>query len=95
DGALVQRHRKAILSFIRSSVDVLIANESELASLYQTNSLQDAVRTTASSVSLGVITRGEQGSLVIGRGDAVSIPAERVRKVVDKTGSGDLYAAGF
>ncbi len=95
DGATVQRHRKEILSFVRSSVDVLIANESELAVLFQTGRLQDAIRATARSVSLGAITCGERGSLVIGRGEVVSIAAERVSKVVDKTGSGDLYAAGF
>jgi sugar/nucleoside kinase (ribokinase family) len=95
DGFVVERHREALLGFIDSQVDLLFANEVEATALFQTASFDEAVAALAKRVKLAAVTRSEKGSVVISSDGTVAIPAEPVEKVVDTTGAGDQYAAGF
>lgn len=96
DSFCVDRYRDEFLGLIRSgAVQIIFANESELHSLYQTADFDTAVSQLRSENVLGVVTRSERGSLVV-NGDAVlAVPAFPVDRVVDTTGAGDLFAAGF
>lgn len=97
DSFCVDRFRDEFLDLIRTgTVDILFSNEHELHALYQTADFDTALAALRNDCKLAVVTLGENGSLVI-RGDepAVEIAAEPVNAVVDLTGAGDLYAAGF
>jgi sugar/nucleoside kinase (ribokinase family) len=95
DGFCVDRHRAEFLTLIRSGVGIVFANESEITSLYQTSSFDDAARQIAADTALAVLTRSAHGSVILSDGQSHQVPAERVASVVDTTGAGDLYAAGF
>ena len=95
DGFCVDRHRTEFLDLIRSGVGILFANESEIASLYETTNFDEAARRAAAGVELAVLTRSAKGSLILSGGKAHQIPVDPVAEVVDTTGAGDLYAAGF
>lgn len=95
DSFCVDRHRDEFLALIRSGIDILFANESEILSLYQVTSFDDAVRNVARDTRLAVLTRSEKGSVIVSEGEQVIVSAEPISKVVDTTGAGDLYAAGF
>jgi sugar/nucleoside kinase (ribokinase family) len=95
DPFCVDRHRAEFMTLIRKSVDILFANEREVVSLYETTSFEDAARRAAGDVRLAVLTRSAKGSLILSEGNSVEIAADKVAKVVDTTGAGDLYAAGF
>lgn len=90
----VERHRDDFLRLIRSGVAILIANESEIAALYQTVRFEDAVRQAAADVPLAIVTRGPRGSVIASKGHLVEVLAEVVKKPKDITGAGDMYAAG-
>ncbi|MCE9508267.1 MAG: adenosine kinase [Alphaproteobacteria bacterium] len=91
DPFCVDRHRDDFLELVRSHVDILFANEAEIMSLYKTDSFPEALP----HCELAVITRSEKGSVIISKKETIEIPAEPVAQVVDTTGAGDLYAAGF
>ena len=96
DSFCVDRYRDEFLALIRNgSVDILFANMSELKSLYETADENSAVIALRSEGILGVVTRSEQGALLISREESKSVPAFPVKKVIDTTGAGDLFAAGF
>lgn len=95
DPFCVERHRQAFLDFIRSSVDLLFANHLEVMSLYQTEDLETACEQLRRDCALAAVTRSEKGSLVVTREEMFEIAPEPVAQVVDTTGAGDLYAAGF
>ena len=95
DGFCVDRHRTEFLTLIRSGVDILFANESEINSLYETQQFDTASQHARNDAKLAVLTRSAKGSVIVSGEQTISIPAERIIKVVDTTGAGDLYAAGF
>jgi sugar/nucleoside kinase (ribokinase family) len=95
DPQCVERHRPEFLRLIRGGIGVLFANESEIKALYETQSFDDAMRQAGHDLKLAVLTRSEKGSVIVTNGEAIVVPPERVSKVVDATGAGDLYAAGF
>lgn len=95
DSFCVDRHRADFLAFIHDSVDILFANEREITSLYETQSFDEAARRVTKDAAMAVLTRSAKGSLVLSEGKSVSVAAAPVAKVVDTTGAGDLYAAGF
>ncbi|MEM9937463.1 MAG: adenosine kinase [Pseudomonadota bacterium] len=95
DSFCVDRHRESFRHLIKTQIDVLFANEEELLSLYQTRDFDAAVEALRADNALAAVTRSEKGSVVIGEGDPIHVPAEPVSKVVDTTGAGDQYAAGF
>jgi len=94
DSFVAERHRAALLGFIEGQVDLLFANESEICALFETD-FDAAVAALRGRVELAAVTRGAQGSVVLDGTAAVSVAAEPVEKVVDTTGAGDQYAAGF
>ncbi len=94
DPFCVGRHRARFRHLVREQTDILFANEAEICSLYETGDVFAAAQAARAEVDIAVITRGPNGSLVLA-GDAVAeIPAEP-STVVDTTGAGDAYAAGF
>jgi len=95
DSFVVERHRGALKGFIETQVDLLFANESEITALFETSSFDRAVEALRPHVSLAAVTRSEQGSVILAQGERLSVAAEPVEKIVDTTGAGDQYAAGF
>ena len=95
DGFCVDRHRDAFLSFIKADIDILFANEAEILSLYQTESLETAIENAAADAKIAAITRSEKGSVIVSGSGRHEINAENVASVADTTGAGDLFAAGF
>jgi sugar/nucleoside kinase (ribokinase family) len=94
DPFCVDRHRDDFLAFIREHVDIVFANEVEIMSLYQAGSFEEAAGAMAKDVKLAALTRSEKGSVVVSGSERVAVDAVRA-SVVDTTGAGDLYAAGF
>jgi adenosine kinase len=96
DSFCVDRYRDEFLGLIRTgTVQILFANESELHSLYQTADFDTAAAQLRGENILSVITRSERGSVVITSDNVLTVPAFPVESVVDTTGAGDLFAAGF
>jgi sugar/nucleoside kinase (ribokinase family) len=92
----VDRYRDEFLGLVRDgSVDILFANIHELQSLYTTSDPEAALAALREERVLGVVTRSAEGALVVSRGETKAVPAFRVEQVVDTTGAGDLFAAGF
>ncbi len=96
DAFCVDRYRGEFLDLMRSgTADLIFANEAELHSLYQTSDFDTALAQLRKDVGLGVVTRSEKGCVVTTKGGVVSVPAFPIEKLVDTTGAGDLFAAGF
>ena len=96
DAFCVDRYRAEFLDLIRTgTVDIVFANEAELRSLYQTADFDSAVAALRAETSLAVVTRSEKGCVVVTRERTQAVPAFPVERVVDTTGAGDLFAAGF
>jgi sugar/nucleoside kinase (ribokinase family) len=96
DAFCVDRWRAEFLQLMRSgTVDLIFANEAELHSLYQTADFDTAVRALRADMQAAVVTRSEKGCLVIAPEAIEAVPAFPVERVVDTTGAGDLFAAGF
>jgi sugar/nucleoside kinase (ribokinase family) len=94
DPFCVERHREAFLALIRAELDLVVANEHELVALYRADDLEAALRRSEADVAITVCTLGPRGAYVLADGARVHAPAAEVR-VVDVTGAGDLFAAGF
>ena len=95
DSFCVERHRDSFLELIRGSIDIVFANESEIKSLYKTQSFDGAVEAVHRDCPLAVLTRSERGSRVVRGDERIIVPAHPVDKVIDVTGAGDLFASGF
>ncbi len=95
DPFCVDRHRAALRALVEGYVDILFANEEEIKSLYQVDSVEKAIPILQSHCEIAAITRSEKGSIILHGGSVIHIAAEPVEKVVDTTGAGDAYAAGF
>lgn len=96
DAFCVGRYRDEFLDLIRSkTVDLVFANEAELTSLYQIDDFDKALVQLRNDAALAVVTRSEKGCVVVSKDKATAVPASPVKQVVDTTGAGDLFAAGF
>jgi sugar/nucleoside kinase (ribokinase family) len=96
DPFCVNRYREEFLDLIRSkTVDYVFANINELKSLYETDNLGAAVQQIAKDAELAAVTMGAEGAMVVHNGEITTVPAFPVDPVVDATGAGDLFAAGF
>lgn len=95
DAFVVDRHRAALLQFIETEVDLVFANEVEITSLFETSDFDAATRAIRKIAKLAAVTRSEKGSVVVTHDDSIAVEAFPVDKVVDTTGAGDQYAAGF
>jgi sugar/nucleoside kinase (ribokinase family) len=95
DSFCVDRHRADFLSLVKNDIDILFSNEDELKALYQVDSINDGLHQLRDNCEFAAVTRNEHGSVVIDGDEVVIIDAEPVDSVVDATGAGDMYAAGF
>jgi sugar/nucleoside kinase (ribokinase family) len=96
DSFVVDRHRADLLALLEQGrIDILFANESEILSLAGEGELDAAVAAIAPKVATLVVTRGEHGALAVSGGERAEVPAEPIERLVDTTGAGDLFAAGF
>jgi len=95
DPFCVDRHRDDFRALVKDGADIVFANEKEITSLYETNTFLEAADAALQDCEMAVLTRSEAGSLIVGGGETTEIAAEPVSEVVDATGAGDLYAAGF
>jgi sugar/nucleoside kinase (ribokinase family) len=96
DAFCVDRYRAEFRDLIRTgTVDLVFANERELHSLYETADFDNALKALRGDAKLAVVTRSEKGCLVVTREETTAMPASPVARVVDATGAGDLFAAGF
>jgi sugar/nucleoside kinase (ribokinase family) len=96
DSFCVDRYREEFLDLMRSgTVDIVFANESELKALYQTSSFEAGLDQIRKDCRLAAVTRSERGSVAVRGDETVQIDAIEIAELVDTTGAGDLYAAGF
>lgn len=95
DSFCVDRHRDDFQRLVESEIDILFANEDEIMALYQTASFDDALQMVRKHCSIAALTRSEFGSVIVSGDEVHIIDADAGTRVVDTTGAGDLYAAGF
>ena len=96
DSFCIARHRDGFNALIdQGKIDILFANEAEITELAGADDFDAAVAATQTRVTLLVVTRSEKGAIAIENGNRVAVPAEPVERVIDTTGAGDLFAAGF
>ena len=95
DSFVVERHREALLAFIDAEVDILVANEPEIVALVEVAGFDEAAARLRGRVAIAAVTRGAHGSVILANEGAIAVPADPVDKVIDTTGAGDQYAAGF
>ena len=91
----VDRHRKSFNELIKLNVDILFGNEEEILAMAQVSSIADGIEYAKSLDVLTAITLASNGSLIVYNNEVIEINPEKVEKVIDTTGAGDLYAAGF
>jgi sugar/nucleoside kinase (ribokinase family) len=94
DAFVVHRHRAGLLDFIGGELDIVFANATEVAALFETEDFEAALKALSERVETAVVTHGAQGSVIVSKGERADITAEPVSKVIDTTGAGDQYAAG-
>jgi sugar/nucleoside kinase (ribokinase family) len=95
DAFCVDRHRAEFRQLVAGEVDLLFANESEITSLYQVKDFDAALQAVRHDCNLAVLTRSEKGCVIVGGAEVHVVDAHQVDRVVDSTGAGDLFAAGF
>ena len=96
DSFCVDRYRAEFLELMRSgTVDIVFANSHEIKSLYETSSFDEALEQIRKDCKIAAVTRSEKGSVIVRGDETVVIKATEIRELVDTTGAGDLYAAGF
>lgn len=95
DPFCVDRHREDFLTFISEHVDILFANEEEIKGLFETNDFDIAAQLIKDKAPIAALTRSEKGALILTREAEYTISARPVEKVIDTTGAGDQFAAGF
>jgi sugar/nucleoside kinase (ribokinase family) len=95
DSFCVHRYREEFRDLIRNKVDILFGNEAEIKALYEVETFEEALEATRKEAKIAALTRSEKGSVVIRGSETYAVPAAPVARIVDTTGAGDLYAAGF
>lgn len=95
DPFCVDRHRDSFRDLVANHVDVIFANEAELKSLYLTGDFDAALASVRAETRIAAITRSEKGAVIVSGEDSVAVPADAIERLVDTTGAGDLFAAGF
>ncbi|MCI4662651.1 MAG: adenosine kinase [Neomegalonema sp.] len=95
DAFCVDRHRESFRQIIQGDVEILFANEAELQALYQTEDFDAALAQVGSEVGTVAVTRSAQGVAIMRKGERIDVPTRKIAKLVDTTGAGDAFAAGF
>lgn len=95
DPFCVDRHRNDFRKLVENHIDILFANEDEIKSLYQVKSFEEAAVAVNDKCEIAVLTRSEKGAVILNNGEQIVVPAAPVSKVIDTTGAGDQFAAGF
>jgi adenosine kinase len=95
DAFCVDRFREEFIDLINNSADLIFANEAEIKSLYETSELDTAIKKCQETNKIFAVTLGDKGAKIIHRYEIFDIKAETINKLVDTTGAGDLFAAGF
>ncbi len=95
DPFCVDRHRESFLHLVEHHIDILFANEDEIKSLYQKETFEEAAAAVSKHVEIAALTRSEKGAVIQTADQAYTIPAAAVEQVIDTTGAGDQFAAGF
>jgi len=91
----VERHKKSFIDLVKNKIDIIFSNEQEILSLIDSNSFDEAVLFSKEINKKIIITRGEKGSVAICNGKVVECPTLKNLKIIDLTGAGDLFAAGY
>ncbi|WP_420622945.1 adenosine kinase [Candidatus Poriferisodalis sp.] len=94
DSLCVQRHRRELIDMVNRCTNVLFANAAELKALYETDDLDEALAAVQGRVDIASVTLSAAGAVLVTPDEVVNVPVEPVDEVVDRTGAGDLYAAG-
>ena len=95
DAFCVERHRDSFLALVDGHVDILFANEMEITSLYRANSFEEAAEQVRGRCRVAALTRSELGSVILSGDDRYAVEPFKLGALIDTTGAGDLYAAGF
>lgn len=95
DTFCVDRHRESFQDLVEGHIDLLFANEEEIKALYQIDDFDAALEKMRDKCKITAVTRGEKGSVILAGDQTITVAAAAVDKVVDTTGAGDAYAAGF
>ncbi len=95
DSFCVHRHRESFRELVRGHIDILFANEDEIVALYEANDFDEAARTVRDECGIAALTKGAEGAVVVAGDQHLEVPAAPVARVIDTTGAGDLFAAGF
>ena len=95
DQFCVDRFRDEFLEIVYNYADIIFANESEIKSLFETNELESAIKECQNTKKIFAITLGEKGAKIIENNEIIEINPEKIENLVDTTGAGDLFAAGF
>ena len=91
----VERHKENFLELVKNQLDIVFANEQEIMSLIDTNNFDDVISFAKELNKVIIITRGSKGSMAIDKKNVFECPAQQNLKILDLTGAGDLFAAGF
>jgi len=95
DGFCVDRHRDDFQQLVKGGVDIVVGNADEIMRLYQVDTFDQALASVRGSCEIACLTRGAEGSVVVTDDEVIEVKAHPVDRLVDTTGAGDLYAAGF
>ncbi|MGD9881813.1 MAG: adenosine kinase [Reyranella sp.] len=95
DSFCVHRYRDEFRDLVRNKIDILFGNEAEIKALYEVESFDEAMEAVRREARIAVLTRSEKGSVVVKGSETWAVPASPATRIVDTTGAGDLYAAGF
>ena len=91
----VERYKKEFLDLTKNKIDLLFGNEGEFKSLFEYDNIEKIIQELSTLNKIFVITMGEKGVTLVHKKEIVKVPSERIEKVVDLTGAGDLFASGF
>ncbi|MBB32114.1 MAG: adenosine kinase [Acidimicrobiaceae bacterium] len=95
DSFCVMRHHQDWIDLVNGPIDILFGNEEEIQALSGYETFREAINWIKGRVEIACLTRAEKGSVIVSQGETIEIEAKPVQQIIDSTGAGDLYAAGF